>query len=424
LLVFFFTASLSYGQTYLISDEGTHFTCSGDFYDSGGPGGWYSNNEDYTITFCSPTGAQLVVAFSTFLTRNNDILYVHDGPSTASPQLDALEFNEGSPSFTSSGNCLTFHFVSNNNNIREGWVATISCLAGGPCLGLPALSFDPIPNECVDQDPIDLTQASPAGGVYSGPGITTSPEFDPEVAGAGIHNITYTYTDVNGCTGQISQTIEVEASPTFGYKYVTPITIDAASGSEDLTDFPVLVHINSAPTSDNLRSVANGGHVENTNGWDIIFKDENYSTLDHQIESYDPTTGEYTAWVRLPLLSFTAPATIYMAYGNPAISTDPSTSTVWISSYKGVWHLTNNALDGTSTGNDGSENNTGDISGAIAGGKSFVSGSNSFIRFFPLNGMTANDENQTLSVWARYASVPSGNRRTSSPYKIQDQLYK
>ena len=131
------------------------------------------------------------------------------------------------------------------------------------------MTFDPIPNVCEDDAALNLTQASPAGGTYSGPGITTSPEFDPSVAGAGIHTIIYTYTDINGCTGSIDQTIEVEPLPTFGYQYTASLTVDAASGSEVLTDFPVLIRVNSAPTADNLRSVSNGGHVENVNGYDL-----------------------------------------------------------------------------------------------------------------------------------------------------------
>ncbi len=33
-------STISFGQTYLISDGGTVSTCSGVFYDSGGPGSW------------------------------------------------------------------------------------------------------------------------------------------------------------------------------------------------------------------------------------------------------------------------------------------------------------------------------------------------------------------------------------------------
>jgi hypothetical protein len=47
--------------------------------------------------------------------------------------------------------------------------------------------------------PFLLFGGSPAGGNYSGPGVSMN-FFDPSVAGPGSHVITYTYTDGNGCT--------------------------------------------------------------------------------------------------------------------------------------------------------------------------------------------------------------------------------
>ena len=54
---------------------------------------------------------------------------------------------------------------------------------------------------CVDDAASNLT-ASPAGGTFSGTGITDTANgtFDPAIAGTGTHTITYTYTDGNGCT--------------------------------------------------------------------------------------------------------------------------------------------------------------------------------------------------------------------------------
>ncbi len=45
-----------------------------------------------------------------------------------------------------------------------------------------------------------LTGGLPAGGTYSGTGVTGG-SFDPATAGAGVHTITYTFVDLNGCTG-------------------------------------------------------------------------------------------------------------------------------------------------------------------------------------------------------------------------------
>ena len=154
----------------------------------------------------------------------------------------------------------------------------------------------------------------------------------------------------------------------FGYSYTSPITLNAASGTADLTDFPALISITDA----RLISTSNGGRVTNTNGYDIIFTDQSGNTLDNQIESYDPVAGQYIAWVRIPLLSHTATTTINMLYGNSAITTDPSVKTVWASNYKGVWHLNGtNYTDATPIGNNGTANATTSVAGKIAGGQSF-----------------------------------------------------
>lgn len=67
----------------------------------------------------------------------------------------------------------------------------------------------PSSTPCVDDASITLSGGSPAGGTYSGPGVTAG-VFDPSV-GAGNHTIVYTYTDANGCTNSATQPITVNA---------------------------------------------------------------------------------------------------------------------------------------------------------------------------------------------------------------------
>jgi uncharacterized repeat protein (TIGR03803 family) len=50
---------------------------------------------------------------------------------------------------------------------------------------------------------------SPAGGTYSGPGISSG-MFNPATAGAGTHTITYSYTNAAGCSGSCTCTITVD----------------------------------------------------------------------------------------------------------------------------------------------------------------------------------------------------------------------
>ncbi|MFN8349942.1 MAG: GEVED domain-containing protein [Flavobacteriales bacterium] len=52
---------------------------------------------------------------------------------------------------------------------------------------------------CSSDAAFALTGGSPAGGTYSGTGVSSG-NFDPAAAGAGVHTITYNYTDGNGCT--------------------------------------------------------------------------------------------------------------------------------------------------------------------------------------------------------------------------------
>jgi hypothetical protein len=62
----------------------------------------------------------------------------------------------------------------------------------------PVVTFD-LPDHFCDTDPdAPLTAGTPAGGTYSGPFVTAN-TFSPSTATTGSYNLTYTYTDSNGC---------------------------------------------------------------------------------------------------------------------------------------------------------------------------------------------------------------------------------
>ncbi|HNQ12634.1 MAG TPA: T9SS type A sorting domain-containing protein [Bacteroidia bacterium] len=117
-------------QVYNMSN-GTVNTCGGTFYDNGGSAADYSNNSNLVQTFCSSSGNCLRVTFNSFRTQGgNDILYVYDGPNTASPLIGTFSGNANPGTLISTSGCLTFRFTSNGNVTRQGWSATISC---SPC---------------------------------------------------------------------------------------------------------------------------------------------------------------------------------------------------------------------------------------------------------------------------------------------------
>ena len=72
-----------------------------------------------------------------------------------------------------------------------------------------AVSQTPLPNVMVATPPFTLTSGSPAGGTYSGTGVTGGNAFDPSVSGAGDFIISYTYTDTNACVSVANTTIHV-----------------------------------------------------------------------------------------------------------------------------------------------------------------------------------------------------------------------
>jgi biopolymer transport protein ExbB len=150
-----------------------------------------------------------------------------------------------------------------------------------------------------------------------------------------------------------------------GYTYGKTITIQASQVAATQTNFPVLVNIT---TDNNLRTTANGGHVQNANGYDIIFTLNDCSTiLSHQIEKYDATNGQLVAWVKIPTLSSAVNTTIYMFYGKSSVSTNPSTTAVWDSHYMGVYHFNSSVNDGSSNSRNLTDNSTANLTSSKIG---------------------------------------------------------
>jgi len=76
---------------------------------------------------------------------------------------------------------------------------------------LPAVTLALNPSlVCINWTPFLLTGGTPAGGTWSGTGVSAG-SFIPSFAGLGSFTITYSYTDSAGCTDTASQSITVDA---------------------------------------------------------------------------------------------------------------------------------------------------------------------------------------------------------------------
>lgn len=80
-------------------------------------------------------------------------------------------------------------------------------------LPLPVVNCPPDMEVCIDSAQFTLAGGTPAGGSYSGPGVAGG-KFTAANAGAGTHNITYTYTDPDtGCSNSCTFKIVVHDLP-------------------------------------------------------------------------------------------------------------------------------------------------------------------------------------------------------------------
>lgn len=92
----------------------------------------------------------------------------------------------------------------------------------------PIVTLNPLPDQCQNGAAISLIPyGDPAGGVFSGNGVSGT-SFDPAVAGAGSHIITYKYP-ASGCSGIATQTIVVNAVPTVTLLDFMPICINSSA---------------------------------------------------------------------------------------------------------------------------------------------------------------------------------------------------
>ncbi len=203
-----------------------------------------------------------------------------------------------------------------------------------------------------------------------------------------------------------------------GYSFRKQLTIDDSkvSGTADLIDFPALISI----TDTDLRTILNGGDVTSDNGYDIAFTAaDGVTELDHDLESFDGTTGTYLAWVKIPTLSYNTGTNIYIYYGNASVTTDPSSTGTWDSNYLGVWHLdeigagvAGEYLDASGNGNHGKGGDGAALqiptqaTSKISDGQDF-DGTDDWIKIAePTLGNAV-----TVSAWVKHSSLGAVRRR-------------
>ncbi|MFN3753737.1 T9SS sorting signal type C domain-containing protein [Flavobacterium sp.] len=156
------TFTTNAGAAAVLMSNGTTTNCDFSFFDSGGSGAAYGDNEVFTRTFYpGVVGQKVKVVFSSFATENNwDGLMIYDGNSVAAPLISSglpAGFNAvtcpagswrgtGSPGTvisTAADGSLTFVFRSDFIIVESGWAAFVSCV-----IAPTITNFTPTNNSC------------------------------------------------------------------------------------------------------------------------------------------------------------------------------------------------------------------------------------------------------------------------------------
>jgi hypothetical protein len=193
----------------------------------------------------------------------------------------------------------------------------------------------------------------------------------------------------------------------YGWQYRKQITVDHTKVGGDLVNFPVLVSI----TDTDLRDVAQ------EDGDDLLFmaSDGVSVKLNHEIESYESSTGTLVAWVNLTSLSSITDTVFYLYYGNPDCLNKENIEHTWDDYYKGVYHmndLTTSTIDDSTVnekvGMKVASNRPIEVTGKIGDAQDFESSTSDYIAFnSPFANWATTETEVTISCWIKPESFPN-----------------
>lgn len=195
------------------------------------------------------------------------------------------------------------------------------------------------------------------------------------------------------------------------FAYYSPVTVQSAQVPSAQTDFPMLVSY----TDNRLKTVGNGGHVQNASGYDIRpYSDSGLtSAMTYELEFYDATNGIIVMWVKVA--SINTGSIVYLAYGDAALNTNGSSTSTWDSNFVAVYHMHDNAASTTVTDSTGNANGTNTnntstktITAQIDGGLNFVAASLDKVTLPNVAALNVNGP-ITMSTWIKTTTTNPKN---------------
>ncbi|MEI6435356.1 MAG: PKD domain-containing protein [Bacteroidota bacterium] len=216
--------------------NGTVTTCTGNFYDSGGPSANYSNNENFTETFYPSTpGSMTRFTFTSFSTESGyDYLRIYDGVNTAAPLIGIYNGIAG-PSVVTASNAagaITFNFTSDVSVTSSGWSADISCYSTTepPVADFSASQINPVVAQTITFSDLSSNfptswswSFSPANVTFVGGTNASSQNPQVQFSALGFYSVSLNVTNAYGSDSEIKT----------NYIHVTNCTFNALPFAEN-----------------------------------------------------------------------------------------------------------------------------------------------------------------------------------------------
>lgn len=169
------------------------------FYTGPGPTGTFTSSNqggveplpNGNLLVCNANQAELIE-----LDINDNVVWEYEVPISSSV-FKVNRYDQTAPELS------TFSLVPTTTIESPPASASVGCTVSYPCA--IGLSISGLPSSTSSVNTIPLT-GSPSGGSFSGPGMVSN-IFNPSIAGSGLHDITYTFTDSNGCTDSVTESI-------------------------------------------------------------------------------------------------------------------------------------------------------------------------------------------------------------------------
>jgi hypothetical protein len=180
-------------QSITINQSGTFTVSATDAF------GCSASSQPVTVNVVAPPVASLSSSGPLTFCQGNTVTLTAQGGSS-------YQWSNGSTSSSITVSSAGSYFVIASNGSCADTSATINVTVNA----LPQVSVQLMQDTfCVSQTQFTLTGASPAGGVWSGNGVSGN-NFSAQAAGSGLQTITYTYTDSLGCSNSASQLVWVD----------------------------------------------------------------------------------------------------------------------------------------------------------------------------------------------------------------------